>query len=400
MSGLTVKNVSALFAGRDDLVRVSLASDAGGNLSMSPGEQSPSLVLDGDGLVAVPGLFDVHVHGIDGHRFYDFATSDEAIASLKGLATALPRHGVTSFLATTMTESPKSVALACAAASSRVRSGAATGSLLRGVHLEGPFLSRRASGAHRPDFIEVVSAESLEKLLTCSHGMAKVVTADPESDPASLLPEWARANNITLSIGHTPALGSEVVDYVRSGYRRATHLFNAMPTLHHRSDSLAIATLMNEEVFIELIADGRMVDERWLRLAIRLAGWKRIVAVSDAIHLTGSSAEDAKGMFCGTPLMLSDGAWRRTKDLAVWAPDSGLASVIPRLLALADGSWRAVADATAISPALSVGLSPRDLSEGAPFDAAVFDVRGRLEATVVNGELAYIADHDRIRIYP
>src|SRR5690349_15311229 len=80
----------------------------------------------------IPGLIDLHVHGINGHDVMD-ATPD----ALTSISQALAKEGTTSFLATTMTASEQEIEKTLLA----VRDYKAMqydGATLLGVHLEGP----------------------------------------------------------------------------------------------------------------------------------------------------------------------------------------------------------------------------------------------------------------------
>lgn len=227
-----------------------------------------------------PGFVDVHVHGWGGH---DAMGSQ---ADLDGMARALARHGVTSFLPTAVTAGLDTLR----AFADRVRAwqphAATDGAEPLGFNLEGPFISPEHRGAQNPAFIiapEPVAWRELEPLLP---GL-RIMTVAPEVDGALELIAWLAAQGVTVSLGHSAAS----VDEGRAGYtagaRTTTHLFNAMSGVDHRHPGLAVAALTDATVAVELIADGNHVHRALWALIGRAKPSDRLVLVSDALALAG-----------------------------------------------------------------------------------------------------------------
>ncbi len=228
-----------------------------------------------------PGFIDVHVHGWGGHD----AMGDPA--ALDGMARALARRGVTSFLPTAVTlPLPSLVAFA-----DRVRGwmpGApADGAEPLGFNLEGPFLAAARKGAHDPTWLRdpaTVSTAELEPLL---EGL-RLITVAPERPGALELIAWLDDHGVRVSMGHSAA----DIDAAQAGYAAGgtstTHLFNAMTGFDHRAPGLAVAALADDDVFTELIADGEHVHPAIWPLIVKLKGPDRLLLVSDAIPLAGT----------------------------------------------------------------------------------------------------------------
>lgn len=237
-----------------------------------------------------PGFVDVHVHGWGGHD----AMGDRA--ALDGMARRLLRRGVTAFLPTAVT-APLD---ALTAFVERVRGwrpdAPRDGAEPLGFNLEGPFLAPSRRGAHEPAHLRIpaeVDRAALEPLLD---GL-RVVTIAPELDGATDLIGWLRARDVVTSIGHSNA----TIDQARAGYAAGatstTHLFNAMSGLDHRAPGVAAAALLDDDVFVELIADGIHVDRSLWALVTRLKPADRLLLVSDAVALAGSG--DGRGHIGG-----------------------------------------------------------------------------------------------------
>jgi len=216
------------------------------------------------------GFVDVHVHGWGGH---DSMGPD---GSLDGMARALLRRGVTSFLPTAIT-APLDALLAFAG---RVRDwmprSPADGADPLGFNLEGPFISPHRVGAQNPAFVRApadVRIADLEPLL----GEFRITTVAPETPGAIELIRWLHAHGVVASLGHSVA-----------GARTTTHLFNAMSGVHQHEPGLAAVALARDDAYAELVADGHHVDRVLWPLILRTKPSDRLILVSDAIELAGT----------------------------------------------------------------------------------------------------------------
>jgi N-acetylglucosamine-6-phosphate deacetylase len=227
-----------------------------------------------------PGFVDVHVHGWGGHD----AMGTEA--DLAGMARALLRHGVTSFLPTAVTASLDVLR----GFADRVRAwqprAAADGAEPLGFNLEGPFISPDRRGAQNPAFIVApapVDRRDLEPLLP---GL-RVTTIAPDVDGALELIAWLAGQGVAVSLGHSAATVAQGRAGYAAGARTTTHLFNAMTGVDHRHPGLAVAALTDDAVAVELIADGNHVDPALWPLIARAKPPDRLLLVSDALALAG-----------------------------------------------------------------------------------------------------------------
>jgi N-acetylglucosamine-6-phosphate deacetylase len=227
-----------------------------------------------------PGFVDVHVHGWGGH---DAMGSPE---DLDGMARALLRHGVTSFLPTAVT-APLGALHAFA---DRVRAwmpGATeAGAQPLGFNLEGPFINVERKGAQNPAFIREPAAVSRTDLEPLLDGL-RVTTIAPEIAGAIELIGWLRERGVAVSLGHSAA----TIEAARAGFDAGglttTHLFNAMTGIDHRAPGLAVAALTNDDAYAELIADGQHVHSALWPIIFRCKPADRLLLVSDAVLLAG-----------------------------------------------------------------------------------------------------------------
>ncbi|MDR1805510.1 MAG: N-acetylglucosamine-6-phosphate deacetylase [Clostridium sp.] len=240
-------------------------------------EMAPSLEGDGlelDGLWLLPGLVDIHVHGIAGADFCDGNSESPERMSL-----ALARHGVTSFCPASMTL-PEERLAAAFELWGRFR-GRESGARILGVRMEGPFFCEKKKGAQDAAFLLKPSLALLERLNSLCP--VSVVDCAPELEGALGFAREA-AKKHTVSIGHTAADYETAREALENGFSHATHLFNAMEPISARSPGVPTAVFESKSATAELICDGAHVHPALLRQAHRLLGGGRFVAVSDAMQ--------------------------------------------------------------------------------------------------------------------
>lgn len=245
--------------------------------SDSPGA-SPSAAADL--LFIAPGFVDVHVHGGGGH---DAMGGREA---LDGMARHLLRHGVTSFLPTAVTAPLPALARFAEEVRGWLPAASSGGAEPLGFNLEGPFLAPARRGAHDPSHLRVpadVPERDLEPLLD---GL-RLITIAPELPGALELIGWLRDRGVATSMGHSAANLPEAVAGFAAGGRSTTHLFNAMSGVDHHEPGLAVAALVDDSIYVELIADGEHVDPSLWPIITRTKPAGRLLLVSDAISLAG-----------------------------------------------------------------------------------------------------------------
>jgi N-acetylglucosamine-6-phosphate deacetylase len=227
-----------------------------------------------------PGFVDIHVHGWGGHDAMG------GRAALDGMARRLLRRGVTSFLPTAVTAPLPALIDFARSVRAWVPDAPADGAVPLGFNLEGPFLAPTRRGAHDPNHLKVpaeVPRATLEPLLD---GL-RLITIAPELSGGTDLVTWLADRGVVISIGHSAATLAEARAGYAAGARSTTHLFNAMSGIDHRAPGVAVAALLNDTVFVELIADGIHVDPGLWPLIRRLKPVDRLVLVSDAIELAG-----------------------------------------------------------------------------------------------------------------
>lgn len=233
--------------------------------------------VDLTGHLVVPGFVDLHVHGGGGASYASGVTEEALLAARTHL-----EHGTTTTVASTVTAELDDVCRQAAVLSELVEDG-----VLAGIHFEGPFISHHRCGAHRPDLLRDPDPALVRKLVDAARGHAKMVTLAPEL-PGGLESVRLLADlGVIAAIGHTDADYRRTLAAIDAGATVATHLYNAMPGIHHRDPGPIVALLEDERVTVELINDGVHLHPSVLDLAYRAAGPDRVALITDAMGAAG-----------------------------------------------------------------------------------------------------------------
>ena len=237
--------------------------------------------LDARDCYVIPGLVDVHFHGCVGEDF-----SDATPEGLQRIADYELSQGVTYICPAGMTLPEDQLTAICKNTAAH-RAKNAGGAEVVGAHLEGPFLSTAKKGAQNADFLHDPDVPMLRRLQEAAEGCVKLVTVAPEQPGAMEFIRAATEMGITVSVGHTVADYDTAMAAFAAGATHATHLYNGMPPLHHRSPGVIGAAFDTPGVQAELICDGIHIHGAMVRLAFRLFGRERVILISDALRATG-----------------------------------------------------------------------------------------------------------------
>ena len=237
--------------------------------------------VDLEGAYVIPGLIDVHNHGNSNADF-----SDGSFEGDVKMARYLASVGVTSFAPATMTL-PYEVIAKALEAGLKVREAAPEGcARLLGVQMEGPFFSEKKKGAQNGEYLRLPDFEAFRKLFEESEGLISIVDLAPELEGSVEFVKKAK-ELCTVSIAHTDSDYEHARAAIDAGVTHLTHLYNAMPPIHHRKPGVIGAASECSSVSAEIICDGIHVHPASVRMAFKLFGADRMVLVSDALRCCG-----------------------------------------------------------------------------------------------------------------
>jgi len=341
-------------------------------------------VLAADGLVALPGFVDLHVHGALGVDVMD--ADPEGLA---GIARFLAGHGVTAWLPATMTATGPDIERALAA----VRAAAGPvqgGATILGAYLEGPYLNPAKAGAQDPALIRPAERGEATRLLELD--VVRVLVVAPEIEENRWLIAEAVARGVTVSAGHSDATYDQVLQAVAGGVSHVTHAFNAMRPLGHREPGMLGAALVLPELRCELVADTIHVHPAAMRLLVGAKGPAGVVLVSDAVRATG--LPEGAYTVGDQPAFAMDGAIR----LADGTLAGSVLTLDRALHNLQAATGRPLAElwpASSRNAAQAIGVdgAKGTLEPGKDADLVLLDPALKVVVTVAEGAVVHGGDH-------
>jgi N-acetylglucosamine-6-phosphate deacetylase len=328
--------------------------------------------LDAEGCYVIPGLVDIHTHGAVGEDF-----SDGKPDGLQPIANYYAAHGVTSYLATTMTLKEDVLTPAMHAIRDFKPNG---GAKCAGVHLEGPFLSFAKRGAQAAENLHLPDTALFDRLNEASGGKVRMVTVACEEAGAMDFIGYV-SQKATVSLGHSVCTYDQAREAFARGASHATHLFNGMEPLHHRKPGI-LAAAMDCDASVELICDGLHIHPAVIRMVHRLFG-EKLNLISDSLRCAGMP--DGDYMLGGQPITMKDGKATLTGTDTLAGSSISVLDALRNVVRFGVPLTDAVYAATT-APARAVGLSDAgELRAGKRADLVVLDKHLKLQAVFVDG---------------
>ncbi|MCF6245121.1 MAG: N-acetylglucosamine-6-phosphate deacetylase [Sulfurovum sp.] len=328
-------------------------------------------VIDAKNNYVSAGFIDIHIHGSGGAD-----VMDASFEALETLSTAIIKTGTTSFLATTMTMSPKEIdnALHCV----QKFHTSVTGASILGVHLEGPFINSDKHGAQDKTHIQSPNFTLIENYMD----IVKMITLAPEVENSKDFIKFITKKypHVLMSIGHSDATYKESKESFTWGVSHATHLFNAMNPYHHRKPGI-VGAVFDSDVTCDIIADLVHTHSSVLEL-VQKNKKDKLILITDAMR--------AGCMKCGS-YDLGGRNVEVSEGKAVLEDGTLAGSVLQMNEALNNMKKHTsmniveIVKAVTSTPAQKLGIKKGVLKEGYDADIVIFDESFSIMTSIVNG---------------
>ncbi len=333
--------------------------------------------------VVLPGFIDEHIHGAAGSD-----AMDGTISALETIAKSLAGEGTTSFLATTMTQSPENIKNALSAVKSYMAKEKKFGARVLGVHLEGPFISPKHVGAQPLEYVAKPLVETFKTYEEASGGNIKIVTLAPEMEGADELIEYLSKKKILPSIGHTGAGYADVENAIKHGLKNVTHTYNAQTPLHHREVGVVGSAMLFDELGCELICDTIHVCVPAIKLILKNKPHGKVTLITDAMR--AKNMPDGESELGGQKVFVHNGE-ARLSDGTLAGSVLRMNVAIKNVVTKVGASLCDAVDFATINPATNLGINGDygSIKVGKRADFAVLDGEFNVRLTVRDGNVVF-----------
>lgn len=328
-------------------------------------EQVSGNGIDLKGVEIRAGLIDIHTHGCIG---YDITNN---YGCLEKISIYQASKGITAWYPTTSTESLEKMRRITNQNISGLK-----GAKVMGFHLEGPFISDKKLGAMNKEYVRKPDIKDLEGFKN-----VKLINLAPETEGAM---DFIKNCGVTISLGHTVCDYDTAVRAAESGAKCVTHIFNAMPPLHHRQPAL-VGAAFDKNLYVQVICDGIHIHPAVIRMLYSLFGKDRMILISDSVAPAG--APDGEYIFGGLPTVVKNSI-ARTKGGALAGSTANLFYCVQQAVKFGIPKDDAFAMASA-TPAALMGIKSGNLKVGYAADFIGIDRNMNLKFTVVCGKMVY-----------
>lgn len=330
----------------------------------------------------IPGMIDMHIHGAAGAD-----TMDATEQALDTISSVLVKEGVTSFLAATISEESEAIENALTTVANYVRNKKEiTGAEILGINLESSFLSAEKCGCQNANYFVAPSIDLFKHWQELANNLIKIVTIAPELDNALEFIKYLHESQIIASLGHSNATYEEAVAAIAAGGSQATHIFNAMRSIHHREPGIVTAALLSDKISTEIIADGVHVHPAILQLIYKLKGADKIILVTDGMR--AKYLKDGIYEYGGEQVIVKDNT-AKLADGILAGSVLKMDAAFRNMLKFTDCTLKDAIKMTSENPAKQLNIFDRkgSIAVGKDADLVILDENLQVRKTVIKGQI-------------
>ena len=338
-------------------------------------------IIDFSRKYIAPGFVDTHIHGL-----LNYDVMDNTPEAIKTISKGLLKYGVTSFLATTLTDSIERLNESVENIKNVYND--VEGAKIQGIFLEGPFFTEKYKGAQNKKYFKDPSEDILKDWQKKSNNLIKKIAIAPERENAAEFTSFATNNNITVALGHSAATFDEAKKVVGAGANVFVHTYNGMSPLTHREPGMVGAAMELKNTFAELICDGHHISKVAADIMMNAKGRDNIVLITDCMR--AGAMEDGNYTLGEFDVIVSNGTARLTTGSlagSVLTMNKAIKNVVDWNIATLEEAIKMAS----FNPALSCNLDNvcGSIKPGLDADFVVIDDDLNVYNTYLNGVCKY-----------
>ena len=289
-----------------------------------------------------PAILDEHIHGGYGINFHESSEED-----IRKLLKRLLKGGTGAVVATTLPGKAEDIQKAIQTLSRIIKNPKEGEARIIGIHLEGPFLSPQKAGIHPPSKL---MTPTIENFLSLNPENIKIVTVAPELDEGYKLCKYLENHGVKVSAGHSMASAKQLRDSCAS---QVTHIFNAMPPVHHRNSTMTLEALNNNNISAEMNSDFSLLSPDIMNLIMRMKPKDKLILISDALPESGIKKDFVMN---GIPIHV-DKNWTAMSDSGILAGSlQFLHSLARKLVSKTNMTFEDFIRYASVNPSKNVGV--------------------------------------------
>lgn len=335
-----------------------------------------------------PGFIDIHNHGNSGHD-----VMEGTYEALNSMASFHISNGITSFLATTMTDSIPKTKKVIKTVSEYIKNQyedrKCEKAEVLGLYLEGPYFSMAKKGAQPGEYIKLPDIKELDEFINISNNKVKIVSMAPELEGVLNAVDFLKNRGITVSAGHSDAKFDEMNAAIEHGVTEATHIYNGMRSFNHREPGIIGAALTDKRVNCEMICDGIHIHPAAMKMVYMMKGKDGLILISDAMMAAG--LQDGKYKLGVQNVYVKNGE-ARLEDGTLAGSTLTLNKAVYNMVHLVGVPLVAAVKMASLNPAEAAGCEDRkgSIAEGKDADIIIFDKNIKIKMVIKAGKIVNI----------